>query len=216
MANLLTFSAEKFPNIAGSSLEEVRMCSLYYLHNGRNAWHSTWVKQYSEGCMHSDERSAKESVERKRTQGSVFYISQLPALLFRSKSGLLAVTEINTLHPFSGYSANAVSKLNAPGTNLIDGALDCYIVTGAPMLGVALSFQQNSRFWSRRPPPRNSVIVVGTEETSTVFSSMEHYGSTTFRSYSNGSAYLLGWSNAQRTEDIRPEHAATIAAQFSM
>jgi hypothetical protein len=142
---------EKIPNlILTSSLEEVRTTSLFFLSSARNAWRSTCVREYLDGGMYSNEQSAKYSAERQRTQGSFFYISQLPALLFRSTSGFLAVTEIETFEPLSGCSPDAVAKLR-----------------GATMLNVADSFQRSSGFWNR-PPAQSFVIVVGTE-TVTIF-----------------------------------------------
>jgi hypothetical protein len=124
MGKLFTFNEEHFPKIAEASLEAVQAVSLYYLHHGRNAWHSTWVSKYREGCMHSDEQSAKASAEEQRTQGSVFNISRIPAVLFVSSSGSIAVTEINSLRPLAGYSPDAVNTHSNPDIKLIEGARD--------------------------------------------------------------------------------------------
>jgi hypothetical protein len=214
MTKLFTFIPSRFPGLEKAALEAVSASCLFYLHNGRNAWHSTWVQQYAEGCMHSDERSAKESAERQRTQGSVFYISQIPALLFRTPNGCLAVTEINTTQPLSGYSPDAVLKSSPSGTPLIEGARDCYIEKGAPILGVVRSFDLSSRFWSRRPSPRNSVIVVGTEDPTTAFAPVAQSVPTTIRSYSNGKNYMLGWNQINRSGKAEPGFISTIAARF--
>jgi len=91
--------------VAGSRVEDVSAGLLYYLFNGRNAWHSTWITRYTEGCMHSDLQSAKDTAEKRRVQGSVFYIAELPAPIFSSAAGIIAVTEINSARPLSGYAA---------------------------------------------------------------------------------------------------------------
>jgi hypothetical protein len=45
---------------------------IYYVSSGRNAWWSTWVKQYNSGCMHTTLDGAKKYAEKMRTNGSVF------------------------------------------------------------------------------------------------------------------------------------------------
>ena len=77
-----------------SPLKGISRGLLYYVHTGRNAWHSNWVTQYANGCMHTTLESAKEYAEKRRTRGTVFYIKQLPCLVFRSKDTCVLVTEI--------------------------------------------------------------------------------------------------------------------------
>lgn len=179
---------EKIPNvILNSSLEEVRATSLFRLSSARNAWNR--YCQYLDWTMYSNEQSAKDSAERQRDYGLFFHISQLPALLFRSTSGFLAVTEFATSHPLSGYSPDAVATLR-----------------GATMLNVADLFRISSGFWNVR--------VVGTDETGTIFSPEANYRSNTVCSYSRGGNCRLGWQNDERP-NISPEHIIAIAARFS-
>ena len=137
MARLYTFSEERFPKLPRSKVREVSVCTIYYLYYGRNAWNSNWVTQYNEGCMHFDLERAFSSAEHKRTKGSVFYIVELPALVFRSAAGHF-VTEINTDRPLSGYSATALAAKPLYGTKL-RGARDCYLSKAAPMLDAAFA-----------------------------------------------------------------------------
>lgn len=192
---------EKIPKIVLTSLlEEVGTTSLFFLSSARNAWHSKCVEEYLDGGMYPNEQSAKDGAEGQRTKGTFFYISQLPALLFISTSGFLAVTEINTFQPLSGYSPDAVAKLR-----------------GATMLNVADSFQRSSGFWNR-PPAQNSVIVVGTDETGTIFSPDANCRSNTVCSYSKGGNSPLGWQNDWQNDErrnISPKHVIAIAARFS-
>ena len=215
MAKLSTFSENRFPSISSATLNDVGATTLYYLHNGRNAWHSRWVRQYTEGCMHSDEQSAKASAERQRTQGSVFYISEIPALLCRCSAGVIAVTEINTTQPLAGYSPHALTAHPPIGAKKIDGFLDCYMVKGAPMRGLALSFDRGSRFWTKQPSLRNSVIMVGADDPSVEFNANKSGVFSSARSYSNGSQYLLGWRPVVKHDLPNAARVHAIAKHFA-
>jgi hypothetical protein len=190
---LHTFEQSSFGRLARSRIKQVWAGKLYYLFNGRNAWHSTWVSRYTPGCMHTDLMSAKDTAERQRTQGSVFNIEELPALFFQTAAGLLAVTEINTHRPLHGYSSHAVGE-TPPGVAKIRGARDFYLETGAPLLGAALSFEPSSRFWRHRPPFKNSVIVVASSSTNLETEALGRKPLHTYQSRPIGGYYRLGWS----------------------
>jgi len=217
VTRLYSFSESSFAKLARSKVKSVEAAYLYYLFQGRNAWHSTWITQYAEGCMHSDLDSAKATAERRRTQGSVFYIAEMPSLVFRSASGVIAVTQINSASPLSGYSANAMTDRLPTGVAKVRGARDCYISKGAPMLGAALSFDQQSRFWRERPPRHNAVILVASEEAKLLLSPVSSSKPSSVRSYSNGSVYRLGWSVASdRHGDTATRPIKTLSSQFRL
>jgi hypothetical protein len=65
MPQLYTFSEARFQKLARSRVNDVRVAKMYWLYNGRNAWHSTWINQYNEGCMHSDLADARRSAEKR-------------------------------------------------------------------------------------------------------------------------------------------------------
>jgi hypothetical protein len=197
MAQLLSFKESVFSELADSEVESISAVFIYYVFTGRNAWHSTWVTQYSEGCMHTNLESAKQYAEKRRTQGTVFHIKELPALLFNSKCGCLAVTQINSHNPLSSYSPNATTLNVGLGVKKIDGALENYICKHAPMLGVALSFAHGSRFWLMQPPPKNSVITVATSGTADIFSELPEHNLSIKTSFSHGGNYRLGWSEKE-------------------
>lgn len=215
MTRLYSFLEEKFGKLARSRVKRVEAGILYYLYSGRNAWHSTWVTLYTEGCMHSELESAKHAAERLRTQGSVFYIAELPALVYRSAKGTLAVTQINSDSPLADYSAEAIQQEVASNTRKLRDARDCYLSEGAPMLGVALSFDHGSRFWTRRPPWRNSVIVVASDDPKLPFAPLTASKLQSRRSRGNGSHYLLGWNNvADRYGSTATKPVRDLAARF--
>ena len=107
-----SFGEESFDKLARSKVGDVSAGLLYYLFSGRNAWHSTWITRYTEGCMHGDLQGAKDTAERQRKQGSVFYIAELQALIIKSAAGVLAVTEINSGRPLSGVIAHVPFRLS--------------------------------------------------------------------------------------------------------
>ncbi len=183
--------------LGGRTVESAHACYLYYMHTGRNAWHSTWVmKYYKRNCMNLCFEDAKQKAEADRVQGSVFYISQLPSVMFQSGQIRIFVTEINSSFPLSGYSLRAQS-LEIPSDSVrINGARNCYLVEGAPLLGVALSFRPDSRFWRVRPAPRNSVIILYSEssrETELIERPIRR-SPLEWKSSSSGPTYFLGWN----------------------
>lgn len=181
-------------NLDSDTVKGISRGLIYYVHTGRNAWHSTWVTQYSPGCMHTTAESAKVYVEKLRTRGTVFYIKQLPCLVFRAKGVAVIVTEINSNNPLSGYSPDATVSEVAKGLIKIDGALNNYLKIGAPLEGVAMSFLPNSRFWNNRPSPKNSVIILAANDPSVKVEKVKSDKLLSYKSFSNGGGYYLGWS----------------------
>ena len=180
-----------------SPLKGISRGLIYYVHTGRNAWHSTWVTQYANGCMHTTFESAKEYAEKRRTRGTVFYIKQLPCLIFRSQNTCVLVTEINNRNPLSGYSPDATTDDVAYGLNKIEGALNNYLKIGAPINGVAMSFLPNSRFWNVRPSPRDSVIILASNNPAMPVEKVPSDSLLAYKSYSIGGNYYLGWSGIE-------------------
>lgn len=184
-------------NLESNAVKGISRGLIYYVHTGRNAWHNTWVTQYSPGCMHTTLRSAKEYAEKLRERGTVIYIKQLPCLIFRGVRCAVIITEINNNNPLSGYSPTATSYQVPVGSEKIDGALNNYMKIGAPLNGVALSFLPNSRFWNNRPSPRNSVIVLATKNEAVSIEKVKSDNLLSFKSFSNGGNYYLGWSSIE-------------------
>lgn len=175
------------------TLEAMGVGKLFYCHTGRNAWWTIWITRYSEGCMHASIEGAKAFAETKRVQGTVFYIAELPALIFHGHGQCLAVTQINTTDPLAGYSATAVRAGGASGTKKLVGAHDNYFVSGASFEGISLSFNYDSRFWTVTAPPTNSVVqLVGKGELN-AFQILVDEPLRKYQSYSNGPRYLMGW-----------------------
>lgn len=133
---------------------------IHYLLRGRNAWHSTWVQHYYPGCMATSNHDVESDAEKRRENGSVWSITELPALAVASDAGTLVITQLNQRTPLVGYSPEAISAHPPQGTLLMEGARNRYLISGTPLAHIALSFESGSRFWKRKPPPQDSVILL--------------------------------------------------------
>ena len=123
---------------------------VYYVSSGRNSWWSTWVKQYNSGCMHTTLHSAKQYAEKLRTNGSVFYIQEIPALVLEGKHISLVLTQINCQDVLQNYKPK--SKDAATNTT------HCHITAGSALCHAYNSFAYDSAFWTIAPPSKNSVL----------------------------------------------------------
>lgn len=141
---------------------------LYYLHDGRNAWWSTWVQRYGQDCMFASMSMACEQAEHRRVQGSVFYILEVPALLFLGPGFNMAIAEINTDCPLgkvitlpkTPYMQDVFEALNPSRPNSVL-RLSCSIdemrlaqeLEGNPSFDVYQSYSEGRYYrlgWSRR------------------------------------------------------------------
>ena len=136
------FSVERHVRLREAQLAGMQAVRLFHLWDGRNAWHSTWNEHGIDDIFLSMS-DAKKSAERRRRQGSVFFIREHPALLFRGTSASLVVTDLRSYSPLRGYSWKALRTLDE-GTSLAQVRL------GAALLDVARSFDYHSPFWRYR------------------------------------------------------------------
>ena len=175
-------------------VKEVRAVKLYYWHRGRNAWWGVWATHYYEGCMHTAIESAKKFIEEKRTQGSVFYIKQLPAILLVTDRLSVAITQINSNLPLCEYTYVPNAEKARENWRKDFRAESAVLNLNTPIGSVVESFEPLSSFWLKTPKSKNSVITVCTSRNDDCFESMNddellQWGSITF-----GKDYLLGWS----------------------
>ena len=202
------------PKVGEAIVNDATIRKIYYLIRGRNAWHSTWVQHYYPRCLSTKLMDARDYAEVLRGRGSTFQIIELPALVFETSAGALAITEINTNAPLAGYSVTSTSKDAPHGFSLIEGAKDNYFFPGVQVAPLAMSFEQSSRFWRLRPSPRNSVIALFQEGAS--FADFEELilPLEVKKSESVGSGYLLNWWPAAGEKQCDPIKA--IAAKFEI
>lgn len=121
----------------------VRAVAVLFLSNGRNAWHSTWVRRYSHGSFFRDGRAVERAVDKRKTRGTVFYLKVLPAFLFSYGARHFLVTEINTDEPFRHVDLYA-ARYGLMGRKLAD-FLDAMI--------------PSSSSWKPQQSRENSIIV---------------------------------------------------------
>lgn len=194
---LLNYNEHRFPQLRNESVSRKSVRKLYYVHDGRNAWHSTWVQRYLDGCMHSSLSSAIRYAESLRVRGSVYYINEIPALLLESESLVLVVTQINCTDVLAAYSSNAVRNEAASDKQKIENLRHNYLTRGSPIEGAFLSFEPDSHFWKNTPPPRDSLIRVLCEGSLRDFESLGKGVLSGYKSKSCGSQYLLEWSHCE-------------------
>jgi len=176
-----------------SRVREIKPVKIYYCYYGRNAWHSTWIRRYSPSCMHLSIDSAKHYAEQKRTQGSVFYIEELPALEINAGPYRVYITQINQNCPLREYRSQAVRSSVAVGKRKIDNAQNFYLKSGANIGSLLLSFSHDSRFWINTQPSSNSVMLLYTAENIEA-TPLKTTKLNVWKSQSLGKYYYLSWS----------------------
>lgn len=187
---------------------------VWYVHDGRNAWHRTWVERYTDGCLHLGLREAQLYCEGLRTRGSVFCIQERPSIRIETATGVLVVTEVSTKRPLACYSPVAVDSATPEDLAFfgVDGPAPLRI--GESLTSLAMSFRTAAPFW-REPLPKDDTIVLAWVQRSKLISiytrgdgqsevldrrepelldNSPMYG---YRSNSVGGNYLLAWNKRQ-------------------
>lgn len=187
-------------------VREVKVVRLFYVTTGRNAWWSTWITRYSPGCMHSTLDSAQSFCEKRRVQGTVFYIDELPSLAFIAPDRALVISEINT-DVFLG-------RLNLVRLLGITGVLPVSTMTLRQMIYL---FRPKSPLWPSDYPRKDSAILSFCFRPDTLLEVEHREELLSLASSSSGPNYYLGWSSRPFTKDRgRLEViAGTLSAQLS-
>ena len=96
----------------------VKPVLLFVVTRGRNAWHSTWVRNYQgPASLVGSLRAAKALAEQQRVQGSVFYIREVPGLTLLTEEGPLGLVEFHSDNCFGKWDVDQgaeVLRLGAP------------------------------------------------------------------------------------------------------
>lgn len=176
-------------------VQKIELAVLYFVHNGRNAWHSTWVQKYRQNCFYVSLEEAKNYCENMRTNGLVFYIIETPALMITSnKNNVYFLTQINTSEPLAGYSSNAIISKELYKGNIIENAQDNYIKLGNSLKAIFLSFDKESRFWWKKFDESQKVIIlISTEIIDSGMLPLAGNPLKSYKSISYGKKYYLGW-----------------------
>lgn len=89
------------------STDRITTCflgKLYHYWRGHNAWWGTWVETYPEhAAFGSSLEELTKVIEPQRTQGTVWSIRELPALVVASETHSVVVVEIKTNTPLREY-----------------------------------------------------------------------------------------------------------------
>jgi hypothetical protein len=167
-------------------VEKATPVKLYYISYGRNAWNSTWIQRYTQGCMHLSFASASAYAESRRTQGTVFYVRELPALCFTGDGPALFVTEINSKHPLAEFLPE---KADLQGR-----------------------FEDVADFFSPRKP--NSALRLFSNDSSQYESFLgKSTPLPRYQSFPNGNSEPLGWK--QKDSETRFDAVFALAKAFN-
>ncbi len=182
---------------------------IFYLKRGRNAWHSKWSMVYYSGAFHHDEQSAKRAAEEKRVQGSVFYVSELPALVIDTPHLRFVVTELNTSAPLADYLLSLATQ-DLP--TISPPELLRPLAIGHPVGRALASFRTQSRHWRNNLRKHRDILVMREG-----YEYLARFGNDTYRvgeqsnsattcaldsnlrswtSTSHGSGYFLAWQES--------------------
>lgn len=171
----------------------IEAIQLYFVTSGRNAWHKKWIKRYKPGSMNLTLAAAKNYAESLRTNGSVFYIQVLPAVLITTPNENYIVTQINTDSPLLDYSCIAQRYTDWNGKQKHPKHLECYVRKGGEIDYALETFQPSSRHWEKKQPNVNSVMIFGPLKTDIKVDNLKIIGSPVFQSKSVGGNCRLAW-----------------------
>lgn len=186
-------------------VRSVSVSKVYYVWMGRNAWWSTWATRYSPGCFHTTLVDAKSFCESKRVQGTVFYIDELPVLSFYAGERALFAAEINTEH--------FLSKLDQ---ELLTSVTSVFPVSTMTLRQMHHMFKPESPLWPSAYPKRDSMLATfgsGDQRPDDVAREDDLFS---YKSYSPGTAYLLGWERRPFTKNRSTLHAVASALASRM
>lgn len=171
-----------------------RGVKLYFVHNGRNAWHSTWTQKYHPDCIHLSMQSAKAYCEKHRNNGTVFYILEMPALELHSGSSTVLITQINAASPLAGYTATTGIALDEDQQ---DDALPSGLRwrVGDPLNAVANSFLPDSDAWPAPPPSDEKIIILGCVVLKSPLMPLAGMELRSWKSWSAGARHPLQWKD---------------------
>jgi hypothetical protein len=168
------FSDKDFARVSGARVESIERRLVYFLHRGRNAWHSTWTKHYFPGCVHVSRWSARSAAEPLRAPGSVFYIDELPVILIGCNAGKVAIVDVDNLNQFSGYTSKFM--LEFLGSHRSDA-------TEHGRYAISVSDLVSSFAWHGIHYMPSNIFAVATDDVDLQFAKLPRRGLWRYRSY---------------------------------
>ena len=180
---------ESYKPIDECKLESVSVIKIYFLSRGHNAWNGIWSLKYIRGeSIFSNLRDAEEEAESLRRQGYVFYIDELPALLFEFELGYqIIAVEINTIEPMCLLNTEMIKLyFNHININEINGKLIRKIFDAA--------FTGFLNFWKSVYKSYNSIILTYAINYNRFEKIEQETKLFRYISKSHGPNYMLEWS----------------------
>jgi hypothetical protein len=163
-----------------SRFHAARLGAVYFLTNGRNAWHSTWINRYGPRSISGRLSTVRQWAEQRRVQGSVFYIERMPALVLQADDLTLVGVEVN------------------PSQQMGTGAA---VFGGEPLAGRVIEaysgVRPNTVLWLHTPGNHR-------------FETWNRSGEACWRSESSGPNYLLGWREVPTRRSASAEMIAAL------
>lgn len=171
----INWAAEQ--KLLSAPLLGVKPARLYVVIRGRNAWHSTWVQNYSgPSALSASFVAAMAHAERKRKQGSVFYISEVPGIALQSEEGPVALVDFHSRNCFGKWDASIGAD---------------YLELGTP-IGAVLRSLGPYGHWRGKAPSRHSFIS-GKADWNSVAQLPPRKPLKRWQSHSVGGQYALSW-----------------------
>ncbi|WP_200762482.1 hypothetical protein [Nitrosophilus alvini] len=167
-------------------LQSVKLIKLYFLHRGRNAWYGTWTRHFiPDMSLYKSLEEAQKSAEDIRKQGNVFYIEELPAILFEFEDNVgMIVTQINTETPLSEFDFKKLNNFIETKINIKDD------IRGE---NIEFIFNHKGEYWKAIPDNKDSLITIFIESTKN-FELLKTTPLKGWKSKSIGKDYFLQWN----------------------
>ncbi|MCG5464097.1 hypothetical protein AB0K35_28720 [Micromonospora sp. NPDC053740] len=168
---------------------------------GRNAWHSKWIRSYQgSAAMFLNQASARDAAEERRKQGSVFYVFDTPALLLFGVYTNCVVTDFHQDDPFNGFVG-----FRQPTYDPWLGWRG--ILPGVKMHTAVASIGPERSMWEERSLSQHSFIR-GSVSDGREIADLED-GLVSVSSFSQGRAYRLGWRDREQRYSTKSVSRAT-------
>jgi hypothetical protein len=193
------FDQKTHKALGASLIERVFETKIYYVTRGRNAWHSTWVTHYFQGCMHDNIDSAKQQAESMRGPGSVFRIRHQPALSLWTAKGQVLITQINCEVPLSRWSERNRSQNSEYTLNHKYCRLEQHLLKPQCVNTVVDALGDPAVFSGPLPVFSKNIFVLATQDPNSPIEDRRRRLKQ-WNSSSMGGDFYLNWSEQAATE----------------
>lgn len=174
MENVLTAIEDVLPdNLSRQKIKSVSCIKLFYISDRRNAWHGTEVRRWYTKSFHLSFDSASRYAERLRTNGSVFYIREIPAICIEASKSCAIITEVNTLEPFKWFAY--LTDKDAVIKTFLDSGYELFDSILQPPSVVKLQILKNIKKLVLRPGNSFSDVVDSFDPNSLFWKNGIHY-----------------------------------------